>query len=305
MIKGKEYSELLRQISEHAGSLVEVEEFARKAMEKYNHTPLECFHGLSPTQMMALMQDPFHSGQSPIVCRPVSDEEASVIPLVQMLETALQYFSGEQGEKLTPQGRWPLRLLLEMYEYSSRIAGSHFPFKPRLEEDLPPAMALRALLEMDGMMRKLKGRVLLTRKGHTLLAAGAAQQLAWLQEVFVMRFNWACLDGHEELPHLQTGWGFMIWLLLHYGQEKRSMDFYVQAFLQAWPGVFEMRAGSAYWTAEQAFASVFQTRMLERWLLWMGSVVMEQEGKYPDSRVLIHATPLLQTCWAVNVAATE
>lgn len=267
------------------------------AVRKQNQAPLADFCGLSPAQMYALTWRPFDD-ISPVVWR---DADAALeVPLYRALVMTLEYFAGARGAKLTPQGRLPRKLLRMLHElHCWDPVGLNEP--PHLEEYLPVAVLLHALIVHEKLVRKRHNHYLLTPRGREWLADAAGNQTLWVMQASCQRYNWGYLDGYPELPEFQQGWGYLLWLVLQYGGEERPTSFYADKLLRAWPFLIEGLEADPWETPERMFAHIFELRGFQRWLAWLGFVRLARERR-PDAEIMVRASPLLHQCWRARGA---
>lgn len=269
----------------------------RQEILAQNNTPLDDFAGLNPSQMYMLINNPWESPESPIKALMATPDLLSTSILCQSMLIALEYFSSEKGEKLTPQGRWPRKLLLKLYELSD---ADEWPFdrKPRLEEDWPIASALHGILVHGRLLRKSKDRMITTKAGKQLLAIPTTA-CEWLEVSFTQNFNWAYLDGYPEVQRYQQHWGFMVWLLLKYGKEERPFSFYSDHFLKAWPMFLDELPEDRFARSKKdQFKHIFALRCIQRGFAWLGWVDYRYEGKGLDAEIWLTASPAFYTRWS-------
>ncbi len=139
-------------------SLEELQALLDQEMQRVNQVGLEDFDGLSPVQMDGMLEDPFGPA-SPLRLQPPEDW-AQALPLRRALLALLEYFTGEKGEKLTPQGRLPRKLLLQIHALRPWGIDAFFDERePRLEEDLPVAAMLFSAVLGDKLLRKTSGKM--------------------------------------------------------------------------------------------------------------------------------------------------
>ena len=242
----------------------------QQEMEWRNNASRVEFSGLSSTQMYGLYYAPFDAQQSPIVLRDVEEVVAEKVPLVRALRTVLEFFAQEKGVKLTPQGRWPRKLVLAIFEQYPWHAEDYDPFVPRMEEDLQVASMLRAVCEISGWVKVAQGKMSLTKKGRAMLGAPAAELCKQLWQLTARKFEWAFLDGYAPLVEIQYAWSFLIWLLLQNGHEWRAAEFYSEAMLNAWPQMLGAVPDDAYRSPKEYWSNAFELRAFTRWLWYFG-----------------------------------
>ena len=269
----------------------------QKEILAHNQAPMDDFAGLSPAQMYALVNQPWDSPETPVQAQLTTMEMVEASLLCRGMLVALQYFSPDKGEKLTLQGRWPKKLLMQIFELGD--AGSLIPGRPpRLEEDSPLARALHVILYQGGLLRKAKGRMLTTQKGKQLMTM-PVNACEWIEHQYTERFNWAYLDGFPEAVRYQQHWGYLVWLLLKYGEEERPLSFYVDCYLKAWPMFLdELPEDQLGRAPEGIFQSIFEVRYIRRGFAWLGWVDYRQEGRGLDATIMLRATPAFYQRWA-------
>ena len=281
-------------------SIIELQDFLekkRQALHQQNNAIQNDFDGLTPSQMYGLLYEPITSNAFPLQQNLATPELTSNSILCQSVLIALDYFASEKGEKLTPQGRWPQKLLKRLHALGDADPRG-LDRVPRLEEDWPIASALHPLMVDAGLLRKLKGKMLITKKGRAKLAQPTTA-LDWIETEYTQHFNWGYLDGYPEVPQYQQHWGFMVWLLLRHGQQERPASFYSEAFLRAWPMFLDELPPDRFEREPDAqFKNLFELRFIQRWLAWMGWAEYRYEGKGFDATMMLKATPVFYQRWA-------
>lgn len=252
---------------------------------------------LTPEDMEALIFDPFGEA-SPINWH--GGERAGAMPLHRALVMTLEYFAGDKGEKLTPQGRLPRRLLHELYASYDYWDGEDAGYKPRLEQDFPPGHLLHGLIAREGWVRKRHGHYLLTNKGRAWLEKPVEERVFEVMQMSCQGYPWGFLDGFPELPTLQQAWAFVLWLLLQRADRERSLAWYEEALLRLRPSYIEELPRGGFLPREQVFQSLVECRVFKRWLCWLGFVRVRREGKGLDSYLVARGTDLLWDCWEIR-----
>jgi hypothetical protein len=154
------------------GSLEEAQAFVAWHTQQRNRRPLKIFHGLSPEQMHRMLNLPFASPElvrSPKVLD--TNPAAPILTLFELLTNAI----GEQGLKPTAKGNLPRNFCREaalvywgeqQYQEKARFRGIN------REDDFADLHVTRLVAELSGLMRKYKGRLILSRDCRRLLADG-------------------------------------------------------------------------------------------------------------------------------------
>jgi hypothetical protein len=215
-----EASESLRQALEgrQFNSFEEVQAFVAQHTKQQNHSALDEFHGLSPEQMHRLLNFPFTSPQ--LVRFPErldSIPKAPILTLFELLTRAI----GEQGLKPTAKGNLPQKFCREAalvywgeqkYRENTQFGGTN------REDDFLDLHVTRLVAELAGLIRKYRGRFILSRYCRSLLAGGSlASVYPRLFRAYVEQFNWGYWDRYPELRFIQQTFLFTLYVLTRHG----------------------------------------------------------------------------------------
>ncbi len=134
----------------------------------------------------------------------------------------------------------------------------------------------RSLAEYAGLLRRRSGAFNLTRKGRALYQHhGMAALYPTLLHAHATRLEWSSLDGWPRLGVLQASFAFSLLLLARFGRSDRSVAFYAERWLRAFPGADDAFAGSGDGSEEaafDAFTACYETRVIERFMALFGLV---------------------------------
>jgi hypothetical protein len=226
--------------SRQFNSLEEAQAFLNQITQQQNRRRLDEFHGLSPEQMHRMLNFPFASPE--LVRFPEvldANPPAPILILFKLLTDAI----GEQGLKPTAKGNLPRNFCREAalaywgeqhYQENTRYGGINS------EEDFADLHITRGVAELVGLIRKYKGRFILSRDCRRLLAGnGMSAIYPKLFRAYVEQFNWAYRDGYPELRFIQSAFLFTLYLLMRYGDILRPQVFYEDAFLGAFPRLMD------------------------------------------------------------------
>jgi len=242
-------SEALRKALEgrQFNSLEEAQAFLDQITQQQNRRPLDEFHGLSPEQMHQILNLPFTSPGLVHFAEVLdADPDAPILTLFELLTNAI----GEQGLKPTAKGNLPRNLCREAaqaywgeqkYQEKTRFGGIN------REEDFDDLHVTRLVAELAGLIRKYKGRFILSRDCRRLLAGDGMRAIyPRLFRAYVEQFNWAYRDGYPELRLMQSAFLFTLYLLSRYGSAWRPQGYYEDAFLTAFPMLLDEVPPSGY-----------------------------------------------------------
>ena len=249
-----------------------------------NNRPAENFLELTPTEVNYLLYDTFGE-KSPLQFRnDLDDNTLNQIPLFCIAEEYLKILQRDKQIKLTPLGALPRKIIVELYN-KRILLDEHIErgiSKLWKEQDCISIMNARYVTEFAGLARKTNGKVALTKKGAKLLQVGNRIQLFKLFfQAFSEKFQWSSNDGYPTAPIGQLGWAFSIFMLMKFGDNANTANFYAEKYLKAFPNfidLFEYR----FSTPEEQFAHCYGIRTFIRFLLWFGLVTVEQQTHYLD-----------------------
>ncbi|MGA6994019.1 MAG: hypothetical protein WBX50_08990, partial [Candidatus Deferrimicrobiaceae bacterium] len=182
----------------------DLQSFTDRFMRQRNQAPLDDFHGLSPEQMHRVLDFPFDSPElvtyAPVVA---GDPNAPILTLFGLLADAI----GEQGLKATATGNLPrnvCRKAASAYRGKEAIR-EDARFAPiNKEEDYFDLHVTRLVAGLAGLIRKYRGRFILSRECRVLLADhGPGGIYPRLLHSYVRDFNWGYRDRYPDLGFLQ------------------------------------------------------------------------------------------------------
>ena len=212
------------------GSLEEAQALLQEVTARQNAMPVAEFDGLSPDQMGRILYYNWDAPESFISLR--SDIPPAMLQDNNMLDNALLIMGKmhEAGEvKATTAGNLnrafvdTVRRELKGYEnyYSDREDG----IQRWNEEDVLPLMTLRWVLLGGGLIRKVKGRFKLTRRGEKMLAQGASGALlAAMFAAYYQKLNIAAADHFAECDVMQHAIGYTFLMLKRYASDWTTLE---------------------------------------------------------------------------------
>ena len=289
-----ELTELLKD--KQFGSLDEANVFLRQHMQQRNQATVDDFHGLSAEQMHRFLHFPFESPDLASFAPSLdSTAQAPILSLFNLLASAI----GTDGLKPTATGNLPRNVCrdaaktywgAEEYLRQSRYG------EMRSEPEFRELHTTRLVAELAGLIRKYKGKFILSKECRKLLAEkGPAGVYPRLFRAYVMDYNWAYQDHLEEIPFYQQSFLFSLYLLSCYGGEWQSSTFYEDGFLRAFPRLLDqVQPFGSYYSPEKVVRLSFSSRCLEKFALFMGLVVVDRSGndRYSEE-FMVKKMPLL------------
>ena len=261
-------------------SLEEVQAFVEQHTQQQNRRPLDEFQGLSPEQMVHFLHFPFTSPE--LVRFPEvldTSPKAPILTLFSLLTEAI----GEQGLKPTAKGNLPQKFCREAalaywgeatYQENTRFGGIN------KEEDFFDLHVTRLVAELAGLIRKYKGRFILSRDCRSLLAGeGLAALYPRFFRAYIEQFNWGYRDRYHELRFIQSAFLFTLYLLMRYGDAWRPHKFYEDSFLRAFPAVLNEVPTGTVFTPEEEVRNCYTWRTLVDFAGFFGLATVEPVSK--------------------------
>ncbi len=265
--------------------------------QRYNDAPLAAFNGVSPTQMHALLYDPWGPA-SPLQLRPEpADEAQDQIPFLRLTEELLRMVQRDGFIKLTALGALPGKYLHELYGFGflreDMIDAGHT--KLHREIDVPGISTVHHNAVMAGLLRKVHGKITLTKNAERLRQpAHRAELLRRVLSCFTEKFNWAYHDAYASPTAGQIGWAYSTWLLLRFGAAPRPLQFYADKYQQAFPFLLADFANTNWGTPAGQLQSCYGHRMFAHFAHWFGLASIEQyRMDREQADCLVATTPLL------------
>jgi len=257
-------------------SLSEVQAFVGRHTQQRNQRPLDEFCGLSPEQMHRLLDFPFASPE--LVRLPEVLDTSPTAPIVTLFVMLLEAI-GAKGLKPTAKGNLPRKFCREaalaywgeeVYQENTRFGGIN------REDDFLDLHITRLTAELAGLIRKYKGRFILSRDCRSLLAEkGLAALYPRLFKAYVEQFNWGYWDRYPELRFMQTAFLFSLYLLMRYGDTWRPHEFYEDSFLRAFPMLLDDLPQDRVYTPEEEVRHCYTWRTLVHFVGFFGLATVE------------------------------
>ena len=271
-------SESLRKAleSRQFNSLEEAQAFLDQMTQQQNRRQLDEFHGLSPEQMHQILNFPFASPG--LVRFPEVLDATPAAPILTLFELLTEAI-GEQGLKPTAKGNLPRNFCREaaltyLGKHKLRVNTRYGGINR--EEDFDDLHVTRLVAELAGLIRKYKGRFILSRDCRRLLAGdGMTTIYPKLFRAYVEQFNWAYRDGYPELRFMQSASMFTLYLLTRHGDAWRPQVFYEDAFLGAFPRLLDEVPPSEVVSPDETVRRAYTWRSLVHFADFLGLAMVE------------------------------
>jgi hypothetical protein len=263
-------------------TLDELNALATRAMNQRNRSALADFCGLTPDQAFCMLYAPFTSPETVCFSTGIQpDEHTGVMRVFIALVEAI----GESGLKATATGNLPLKFCKTLAqqlreEEKDNDARLLLIGGIRSEKDLEVLHCTRLVAQLAGLIRKYRGKFVLTRKCRDMLACEDYGCLYFeLFMAYSTKFNWGYRDGHAEAEIVQASFLYTLFLLVKYGDVQRSQKFYEDKFLTAFPMALEMFPEPSYSSAEDQARHCYFLRSLDRFANFFGLAELKPESQ--------------------------
>ncbi len=284
---------------------MDIEEIAQKLIDRKNKTPLDDFDGFSPEEMYTIVYFPF-SKECPIQLNPALDNQILThIPIFRVVLELVNAIDKNGGLKLTPKGNLPTKIVKEIYskKYILDDLIEMGITKVQREENWIVLHTIKIVLNLSGITRKYKGKLVVTRQTKGNLENEEFSEIFYkFLQGYTTQFNWAYNDRFANEETGQIGCLYLLYLINKYGSTYRKLTFYTDLYLKAFP-MFEVdgeeiegiRYGKGEW--------VIEIRFFERFATWFGFIEIhyDKDNKYVARSIGIKKTEVLSNLLITNL----
>ena len=277
-------------------SLEEVNAYAAKLMNEQNRRTMTDFCGLSPEQMNQVLYNPFDCPAIQFSTDFTPPFDVRIMKLFRGLVEAI----GNDGLKPTAKGNLPLKVckmlaaeIAEDGDENDRWVRRNLTIRSEVEfEELN---CTRLVSELAGLVRKTRGKFVLTGKCKKLLEKQDSGRLYFeLFHTYTTKFNWAYRDGYPEADIVQRSFLFTLYLLISFGDKERPQSFYQEKFITAFPMAFDCFPDTSYSNSEDETRRVYFYRAIESFATFFGLAELTVESKeLYKTKYLVSPTALL------------
>ncbi|MCF6238344.1 MAG: SEC-C domain-containing protein [Candidatus Marinimicrobia bacterium] len=269
LLQGRDFGSL-----DEANAVLDVH-FSRK-----NRIANIAFSGLSPEQMTAILYDPFNSPDDLRFSKAFENElEAPILTLFSLLVEAI----GKEGLKPTAKGNLPRRFCREaaLSYWGEELHRENTRFRRiNKEDDFFELHITRIVAELAGLIRKYRGRFILSRVCRRILKQqGMGGVYLLLFKTYIEKYNWAYGDGYEDLPFIQQSFAYTLYLLQHFTAEWQHQSILAEKYVRAFPMLLAEIPGSDYFTPERQLSSCYTLRSICRFAAFLGLVELAKVDK--------------------------
>lgn len=260
-------------------SLDEANEVLGAHFSRKNRMADTAFSGLSPDQMNAILYDPFDSPDCIRFTKSLEKEyEAPILTLFSLLVEAI----GEEGLKPTAKGNLPQRFCRDAaLSYWGNLHQEKTRFgRINKEDDFFELNVTRLVAEMAGLVRKYRGKFILSRECRKIFKQqGIMGVYPLLFKTYIEKYNWAYGDRYEDLPFIQQSFAYTLYLLQHCSAQWLHQSILEEKYVGAFPVLLSEIPGNDYFTPEQYLSSCYTHRAINKFAAFLGLVELEKVDK--------------------------
>lgn len=277
--------------------------------DRYNRAPQAELGGLSPLQVKNLLYNEIGSPESGITFDTTLPMEAfreSEIFLNAHL--VMEMLEEEDGTKATARGNLNRKFVRQFADRAVLLEGFFDALRDYRktwdEDDAVPLVVLRHVLQFAGLIRRYKGKFVLTKKGRQHMRPEEAGALYGLLFTTLFRgFNLGYFDGCPEYPGVQHTIAYSFYVLSQrVGDWTCIQELSEELFLAPVAAEFLIRP----YSGESDARLIAETRILKP-LERFGLVELQAEEERPSWRVLqkVRKTPLFDAWFQVHIDQTH
>ena len=251
------------------------EEEINRIQSEINGRPIEDFDNLSPADMHFLIYSPFSKESIIQFKHKPKKEKLDKIGFLNLIEYLLEILKEENEIKLTKWHNINTKLATEIYhkKFTDELVIVLKTRKIYKQDDMLSLQNAMIILNKITKITKIrKNKLSLTKKGIELSKQDNRSEL--FQTIFKSygtQFNWAYHDGYSDDKQIQSTFGYILYLLLKYGKEEMSANFYANKIDKAFPQIKD-QFDSNWSTPEKQLKSCLSVRCFERFLQWFNFI---------------------------------
>jgi hypothetical protein len=265
-----------------------LEEELKQQQEQINKRPIEDFDHLSPEDMFNLVHRPFQEGCPIQYKQNIHQSILDRIPFLNLAEYLLNKIETSNSIKLTPKGNLPTKLVKELYDLKlikEEMIESGIS-KLYKESDSLSISNVKIILTLSGLIKKMHGKIKLTKKGKTLLQVENREELfKAIFEHYAFKFNLGYHDLYEDSGQVQSCLSYTLFQLLKNGSKERNISFYSDKMIRAYPHILTVFKDRSYSTPSEQFKNCYRVRFMERFLNWFDFIESSSKNRFEDSLI--------------------
>jgi len=228
----REVLQQIRQLFQEGdfASSEEAFEAVQQLVDEHNNRPVEEFHGLSPRQLVALLETAWDETDTAVTLSgSLSPEDLRDSSVAQNAHGFLAAVAGAGPVRLTARGNLNRKFFRHLLDVT------HWPhwdvddllgyYRNPNEADIRPLHYLRIYLEAAGLVAAHKGKMTVTKAGLALMEPSRAGELqVALFRAMCGEFNLAYMDRLPDFPQIQQTYPVILYNLGRLAAEEVGVD---------------------------------------------------------------------------------
>jgi hypothetical protein len=225
---------------EEFGSIEALEERVMDVVDSFNQRPYDGYGGLTPYRMDRLMNSEWNDPETGMwINRDISFEDVAGTRVLHNARVLLTALRGSGGTKATAKGNLNRKFVSEMLDRMALpewyVELKRNCSKVLNESDVPKLEYLRLALRELGLVRRYKGKIVVTRAGKDALRDEKAGDLyADLFRAYFQRINLGFRDRLPDVEMLQETAPYIFWRLWEAAREWRSAADLAEEVILPW-----------------------------------------------------------------------
>ena len=214
-----------------------LDEMLKNASLNYNTRPVEKFENYSPSEMSNILNHSFEDDSIINFRNDFSKLSFKDIPFFNSIKYFLSIINREGEIKLTVSGNLPAKHVKELYTkgFIEDISLENKSAKAVSEMDIAYIHLTKVICYVSKLVKTHKGAISLTRFGKSMLS-NDFELLRIIYTNFYQNYNLAYMDDYPDFDFSQV-FPFFVLLVGKYGDSGRSLDFYYNKMITAFPAL--------------------------------------------------------------------
>jgi hypothetical protein len=237
----------------------------------YNNIPIPDLDGLTPNQMHSIIYDLFGENCPLSIKKEINNEILDQLSLFRLCEEFLKIIQRDKALILTPNGNLKKVIVKELYDHRFILIDAFESglSKNYIEDDVYTVRITNIICLLSGLIRKTKNTLVLTSKGKQLLASDKRAELFNLILItYIKKYNWSYLGTYDDELTGNLGIGYVLILLMKYGNSEKSFEYYASMYLKAFPTLIKNFPENKWSTPLEDLIRCFKNRTFMDFLFW-------------------------------------
>ena len=281
-------------------SIDDAQVFAEHKIQQHNDTAQAELGGFSPSQLYTLLHAPIEE-QELIQWQPnISNTYLERSPILSIFISVKAYLKDNHA-KATARGNLPAALVkYVLADFKKLLSEQEIETgysRINKEDDFRELSCARFIFEQAGLLRKNKGRFVLTLKAQKM---PEEEVFKLLFITYVEKYSWASEDLYPEADFFQAATWYSLVTLNRLHGKPVDKDKFAEDFVRIFPMIINEFQGDHYRSAAVQAMSAYTVRMVDRFWQLFGLVSLEGEMFTKGYKQSMVASPLLSHVFIFN-----